>query len=740
MYARTVFVISIAVVGLAPPSAWGHKVVVHDALTARAAARSDNLQFLLNEFGLRAKDLPFADLDQVTAEYQDELRAENGYRVYGTTPLDLLRFGSVMEDYAAHSYSGRFFNHFYEPRSATTGKKLWSGGQHSARDWAFHVPRGVNERTWTRALEEYYRALTDIEPDDRDEAFAQMFYTLGHVCHLVEDMAAPPHVRDDAHPPWNPSPFEELGDGEIGGVLRYVNDILRHETIKIAAYETSEAYLGTLACFTTANFFSGSTVNQYEPFYTHPYAYPPPWCVTDEDGDAPGEGADPGNLFIMNESTLLSKRTALAHVSSLLAILAPELLSDLDEVRLRSSYDHPTVVVDNARQLFPVAVGHTAGLLEFFFRARLSARVKDVEVRDGDYDLVTYEITNVSRVRAGVAIETYTLAELEKLEFRALYETGVLGPPLDVKQPPNVSALEPGQSVEVQVWYPDLDEHGLVSASRSSHVVYDGQIGGERGVTGAVSRRGGVQLSYAAHGASVTGPEDAEECVECTSPNEPSSWDWEPVGCERLDLGADCGQEGLGLEEVHAAGGGGCRPASGFTVCRGTGTATTRFDSFENLGTVLSISGSADVTASPWSAPERPMHLYYDGQAHSRGIVVFVAHIEPTEAVRVRLQLHSSTPSYSADCYDPYCSDGEQYVDCRLGMITSRTRRGDGGFRLSEPLTLLGSGTIEEVYASNEYGEIVWVTVDTRLYVVGCGGFRQAQMDWTVDIDIVPSP
>jgi hypothetical protein len=38
-------------------------------------------------------------------------------------------------------------------------------------------------------------------PDERDRMLAEMFQSLGHVIHHIQDMAQPQHTRNDAHPP-----------------------------------------------------------------------------------------------------------------------------------------------------------------------------------------------------------------------------------------------------------------------------------------------------------------------------------------------------------------------------------------------------------------------------------------------------------------------------------------------------------------------------------------------------------
>lgn len=99
--------------------------------------------------------------------------------------------GAVDED-----LSFRYMNHFYNP---TTGKGLrFLGVQYeSAKKWATDQNKQsenkIRDQTWQMAIYSYVR-------NDKKEAFI----ALGHLLHLIEDMAVPAHTRDDAHPEGDP--------------------------------------------------------------------------------------------------------------------------------------------------------------------------------------------------------------------------------------------------------------------------------------------------------------------------------------------------------------------------------------------------------------------------------------------------------------------------------------------------------------------------------------------------------
>ena len=49
------------------------------------------------------------------------------------------------------------------------------------------------------ALNYFRYALTAEDKDVREKQFGNLFLSLGHIMHLVQDMAQPQHVRDDMH-------------------------------------------------------------------------------------------------------------------------------------------------------------------------------------------------------------------------------------------------------------------------------------------------------------------------------------------------------------------------------------------------------------------------------------------------------------------------------------------------------------------------------------------------------------
>ncbi|MDP3729142.1 MAG: hypothetical protein Q8R26_00075, partial [bacterium] len=108
--------------------------------------------------------------------------------------------------------------------------------------------------TWEKALELY-----------RDGKKEDAFFVLGHIIHLIEDMAVPDHTRNDAHPPFNDggSPYENwteqfnLENRDIELSIRLLNKDL-------IAFNDLDAYFDGLATYSNNNFYSRDTISKYD--------------------------------------------------------------------------------------------------------------------------------------------------------------------------------------------------------------------------------------------------------------------------------------------------------------------------------------------------------------------------------------------------------------------------------------------------------------------------------------------
>jgi hypothetical protein len=112
------------------------------------------------------------------------------------TAIGWLRKGSIGED------SGlRPVHHFYDPvynRGLTVpGMALGE----KAFEWALEDPAEVigQDYSYRHAKEAYRQALTKADAKNREHWLATTFYILGHVLHMLQDMASPGHTRNAMH-------------------------------------------------------------------------------------------------------------------------------------------------------------------------------------------------------------------------------------------------------------------------------------------------------------------------------------------------------------------------------------------------------------------------------------------------------------------------------------------------------------------------------------------------------------
>jgi len=97
--------------------------------------------------------------------------------------MDLLYFGS---GYTYPAYS-EFTAAGISALDTARGTHFWTEPSPVYRNWC----------DWPRARELFDFALASPSKDDRRKNLGSMFITLGHICHLLEDMGVPAHTRND---------------------------------------------------------------------------------------------------------------------------------------------------------------------------------------------------------------------------------------------------------------------------------------------------------------------------------------------------------------------------------------------------------------------------------------------------------------------------------------------------------------------------------------------------------------
>ncbi|MEK7877626.1 MAG: hypothetical protein AAB325_15730, partial [Pseudomonadota bacterium] len=163
------------------------ELVTHEDITSAAFARSAASDVL--------RDL---GVDPAT-------RLSGGFLRGSRSPVDWLVQGARDEDDTISTNFARYRNHFYDPvnnrgLTATAFGVIPIRGER-APDWALED----QEEFFTQAFSyrdarlAFLMALIAGGPLDRETALASTFEILGHVIHPLQDMASPPHTRNDIH-------------------------------------------------------------------------------------------------------------------------------------------------------------------------------------------------------------------------------------------------------------------------------------------------------------------------------------------------------------------------------------------------------------------------------------------------------------------------------------------------------------------------------------------------------------
>jgi len=309
-----------------------------------------------------------------------------------------LREGGKDEDEGA-PYP-RVINHFHDPLQQWSHAGIFNVG-YSALIWAQDQSAPDNSPnlfTWKKARDNFYNALTT----GSEQSYADTFLDLGHLMHLVSDMAVPAHVRLDPHltlpTKWtdfieDPDPFESW-TADYSTQLNYTgtpvdpaifshaiastaapapisalwdHDVYQQDTNPNITLTTGPMTVG-LAEYTNANFFSKDTFAGY----TYPDAGVN--AVLDVDWYHPEE-------FVENGKTVhrVYLWRNVGGSAGPIKIAAASLIS---YDTLKKNTDPPWMIdnkvnEDYASRLVPAAVGYSTALLDYFFRGKIELTPPD---------------------------------------------------------------------------------------------------------------------------------------------------------------------------------------------------------------------------------------------------------------------------------------------------------------------------------------------------------------------------
>jgi endonuclease YncB( thermonuclease family) len=161
-----------------------------------------------------------------------ELYNQTASRQLTLDQIELLAQGSVDED-----ADPRYLNHYYDPVTGQgLNEGLWKGM--AAKDWA----KKQNSATGDYSVDAIFFNY-------REGNYARAYQGIGHIIHLIQDMAVPAHTRNDAHPEGDPFENWAAANGRIS--LNGLN--------KVSINNLDSAFTN-LASFSNNNFFSKDSI------------------------------------------------------------------------------------------------------------------------------------------------------------------------------------------------------------------------------------------------------------------------------------------------------------------------------------------------------------------------------------------------------------------------------------------------------------------------------------------------
>ncbi len=266
------------------------------------------------------------------------------------------------------------------------------------------------DSTWQKARETFFEGLKAQSQSVREKKISETLRTLGHLIHLVQDAAQPAHTRNDAHP--FEAPFEDfvhatLGSrlfDEMAGTPDFDPVILTLPTnprapIPIAhlidridsddpeAVPVATIFQG-LAEYSNANFLSYDTV--FEKF-----KFPQKDSLGPLFVDEPlfmSEEPPAGRLRLYNAK--ISEGEGVGHF-----VARGANFKNLDELAGRDSLGYildNRVFQDYASLLLPRAIGYSAGLIDYFFRGRMTVTVTETEVSSGFITKIAAKVADIT--------------------------------------------------------------------------------------------------------------------------------------------------------------------------------------------------------------------------------------------------------------------------------------------------------------------------------------------------------
>ena len=348
--------------------------------------------------------LGLLDVDQAVRVLDTNTREEPVVLCYSLSAvapqsaLALIALGSLCEDaLAGTNQAARFLNHFYDPQH--NGRGLDFSGTHiDSLTWALD-PQGnlANQEYSLRMAKSYLlSALTSPREEDRQQNLGMMFRTLGHVMHLVQDLAQPQHTRNDSHGVHHAyeTYVDELAKRQVLPTGQYpAVSISKVDDLWHTASHSGLADYSGLGFITAGTNFTG--VPGATPIRANPnFPLPDPSNaifvarqITDPDLLGPITPSQPLHGEIRFVSMVVTDAYAGFQDINTMASSYSLFADDLQHYAGYTQFAVNSLTYrEAARLLIPRAVGYSAGLVDYFFRGSMTIAPPD----DGVYAIIDH--------------------------------------------------------------------------------------------------------------------------------------------------------------------------------------------------------------------------------------------------------------------------------------------------------------------------------------------------------------
>lgn len=166
--------------------------------------------------------------------------------------------GSIDED----NPSQRAINHFYDPV-----RNMGINNGRTSKEWALNGSLVENDFSWPKIIKYYAEGYEE-----------KAFIGLGHVLHLIQDLAVPEHTRNDPHMGegfvglyTDDSPYEKWADKMKNRyTLKNISNDYIYQNFKIKNFSYLGEVFDFLADYSNKNFFSNNTIKNSVYQYAEP--------------------------------------------------------------------------------------------------------------------------------------------------------------------------------------------------------------------------------------------------------------------------------------------------------------------------------------------------------------------------------------------------------------------------------------------------------------------------------------